>query len=754
VAVKVLRDAWISAERRERFAVEQRILARLTHPLIASLYDSGFTEDGTPWFVMEYVSGATLTRYCTEQNSTLVERLQLFGTVCEAVRYAHTQTIVHRDIKPSNILVTADGRVKLLDFGIAKQMENAELGIDQTRTGLRMMTPAYAAPEQIRGERASLQTDIYSLGVVLYELLTGQLPFDLTDATPGEVERLITQQEPVAPSTVIRKTAASGAVPSISKREWADLDVMCLTAIQKDPERRYASADALLLDVDAFLNSEPLRARPDSWHYRTGKFLRRQRRGITGAAAAAVVLAGLTGAFIWRLNQARQEAVSEAANTERMLQFTLDLFGGANNETGPSKDLRVTDVLDRGAKQAILLKADPLRQADLYATLGSAYEGLGNFRKAEENLQSAWLVRKQLFGPVADQTAESQIALGRLHSDQNQYEKAEREVRSGLTVLERLRSAHDPAVLRAKIILGGVLSERGSYRAAIKLLEPVVETQRSVGIPETDRASGLYELAGAYFYAGDFVRAATYDKLALALHRSIYGDVHPKVALDDLLFCFIKMQQGDYPRAESYCRSSVALNRGWYGPNSPVTALAMKELGEVLQEENKLDEAQSLLERVLAIQEASHGPIHLSVASALNGLGNVAWGLNHYAEADRDFGRALDIYRALYGEHHSYVASVLGNLAGIARLRGNNTRSEVLFRQALAINLEAQGPNHVNTGNTYVNLGHLLLREKKYLAAREETLLGYNVLVKQIAPGGDFIQEAEKDLAEENSHIK
>ncbi len=344
VALKVLRDAWISSERKERFAREQRILARLTHPLIASLYDSGFTDDGTPWFVMEYVSGVPLTQFCAKRDCSLPERMNLFRMVCEAVQYSHSQAIVHRDIKPSNILVTGNGLVKLLDFGIAKQMEDVEIGAGHTRTGFRIMTPAYAAPEQIRGERPGLQTDIYSLGVVLFELLTGQLPFDLTQTTPAEAARLITEEQPSAPSTRISKTAA-GAIASIRRQEWKDLDVLCLKAMQKEPQRRYASADALIRDVDAFLKSEPLMARPDSWRYRSGKFLKRHRTALVGCAAAMLLLTGLSLAFVWRLNQARQASLIEAAHTDRLLQFTVNLFG-RDDQAGPLRDLKVTEILD------------------------------------------------------------------------------------------------------------------------------------------------------------------------------------------------------------------------------------------------------------------------------------------------------------------------------------------------------------------------------------------------------------------------
>src|SRR6185312_10204178 len=264
-AIKILRDAWLSPARRDRFASEQRTLAQLNHPLIARLYDADTLPDGTPWFVMEYVDGVPLTDYCRDHASSMPDRLRLFRNVCEAVQHAHGQAIIHRDLKPSNIFVMQDGTIKLLDFGIAKHLDDGAVDSDHTRTGLRLMTPAYAAPEQIRAGRVGIHTDIYSLGVVLYELLTGRLPFDVAHRTPAEVETLIAEHDPVKPSAVARRRleheGADAKLPAASKSQWDDLDVLCLTAMHKEPARRYATVDALIRDIDRYLAGAP-RQRP------------------------------------------------------------------------------------------------------------------------------------------------------------------------------------------------------------------------------------------------------------------------------------------------------------------------------------------------------------------------------------------------------------------------------------------------------------------------------------------------------------
>ena len=369
VAIKVLRDAWVSPARRDRFVSEQRTLAQLNHPSIAKIYDADTLPDGTPWFAMEYVDGQPLTEYRRTRGAGVDERLRLFRQVCEAVQHAHSRLIVHRDLKPSNILVTADGEVKLLDFGIAKQLESLDGTGEETRTVLRLMTPAYASPEQIRGQRAGIQTDVYALGVILYELLAGRRPFDLTDRTPAEAEAII-ERTAERPSVAGR---ASAEQLSAGSAAWSDLDVLCLTAMHRDPARRYATVEALARDLERYRKGEPLDARGDSFGYRAGKFARRNWKALASTAASIAALVVLAGFYTIRLAAARDAAIAEAARTQRVQRFMLSLFEGGDKEVAPAADLRVLTFVERGAKQAHSLDGDPAIQAELYQTLGTIY---------------------------------------------------------------------------------------------------------------------------------------------------------------------------------------------------------------------------------------------------------------------------------------------------------------------------------------------------------------------------------------------
>ncbi len=359
VAIKILRDGWMSPARRARFESEQRTLAQLNHPPIARLYDADVLPDGTPWFAMEYVEGLLLNEYCRRGAFNVQERLELYRSVCEAVQYAHRHLVIHRDLKPSNVLIRSDGTVRLLDFGIAKQLDaaDAEPGDEalQTRTGLRLMTPAYAAPEQLRGQGVGIHTDVYALGVIVYELLTGRLPFDPANRSPSEMEAMIAGGEPAKPSVIA--TGSKAEAEALSKAAWADLDVLCLTAMHKDIERRYGSVEALIRDVDHYLQGQPLDARPDSVRYRAGKFMRRNRRGVLLGIALATVIIALVTFFTVRLALARNAAQAQAARTERIQRFMLNLFDGGDHEAGPSEDLRVKALIDRGVQEARALSA-------------------------------------------------------------------------------------------------------------------------------------------------------------------------------------------------------------------------------------------------------------------------------------------------------------------------------------------------------------------------------------------------------------
>jgi serine/threonine-protein kinase len=752
VAVKVLRDAWLSPARRERFASEQRTLAQLSHPSIARLYDADTLEDGTPWFVMEYVDGLPLTHYCRKHDCSVELRLQLFRSVCEAVQHAHGHAVIHRDLKPSNILVKSDGSVRLLDFGIAKQLESLKLQVDQTITGLRLMTPAYASPEQIRGDRVGIGTDVYSLGIILYELLAGQLPFDLSGLTPVEAAVVITEHEPGKPSAAAKWTTDSEtnahALP-LSKAAWADLDVLCLTAMHKDPSRRYRTVEALIRDVDHYLNGEPLEARPDAVLYRIGKFVGRNRRPVAATAVILAVIVGLVTFFTVRLERARDAALSEAARTVRIQQFIANLFQGGDAAAGPSDSLRVITIVDRGLQEARSLDKDPKVQADLYENLGNIYQKLGKFEQADSLLRNVVDQRKSLYGADSAEVAESLTELGLLRSDQAHLEEAEQLVRQGLAMAKRHLPPKHPAIARATLAFGKVLAERGSYDQAIDALNEVVRLQSAPGVAPADLATSLSTLADAHYSAGHYDVCSSLYNRVLGMHRQIYGARHPLIANDLGSLAAVQRDLGYYSEAEGLDRQALDIAQSYYGNNHPKTAGRLTALAESFTYQKKYDEAISALEQALAIQERVYGPAHPSVAEIVNELGNVASMRDDLDGAEAQFRRAVDIYRAVYGDHHYLVAIALANVAGIYMDKKEYPRAEQLFRDVVRRYKETLPADNINLGIVHIKLGRTLLRQNRYPDAESETMAGYEILIKQSSPSTSFIHAARKDLAAE-----
>jgi serine/threonine-protein kinase len=750
-AVKILRDAWLSPARRERFASEQRTLAQLNHPLIARLYDADTLPDGTPWFVMEYVEGLPLTEYCAKHSRTISGRLRLFRDVCEAVQHAHRHLVVHRDLKPSNILVTDDGTVKLLDFGIAKQLESLETPSDQkTRTMLRLMTPAYAAPEQIRGGRVGIHTDIYALGVILYELLVGRLPYDLADRSASEIESIILEQNPDRPSAAAEHESARSA----SRSEWSDLDVLCLTAMHKDPQRRYATVNALIRDVDHYLKGEPLEARPDSVPYRLRKFVRRNWEVVSAASVVFVVIVGMAIFYTVRLATARNVALREAERTQRIQRFTLNLFEGGDKVAGPADRLRVVTLVDRGLQDARSLASDPAMEAELDVTLGSIYQKLGKLARADSLISAALAKRRALYGPEHPEVAATLVALGSLRVDQAQFEEAERLSRAGLEMSKRTLPANHPSIVKATVAVGRALQERGAYDRAIPVLQEAVRLNSLPGAEPADLATSLSSLADAHFYSGHYAISDSLNRRVLSMYKQLYGERHPLVA--DILINLgaSQLDRGNYPEAETFDRQALEITRAFYGDNHQETAAQLTMLGRALVYERKFDDAAAILRQALAIRERVYGPVHPLVASTVNELGNIAINLERYDEAEADFRRMLDIYRVVYGDKHYLIGIATSNLAGAYYGRHQYARAEQLYRDAVRRFTEAQGGAHMNTGIARMKLGRALLRQNRFGEAQVETLAGYDIMAKQANPAVTFLQNARKDLVAEYDSLK
>ncbi len=728
-AIKILRDAWLSPSRRTRFVTEQRTLARLRHPAIATLYDADALADGTPWFAMEYVEGEPITAYCVARVGDLHRRLALFLEVCAAVQYAHEQLVVHRDLKPSNILVNADGQVKLLDFGIARQLDEHARPADRTLTVLRAMTPAYASPQQIRGDAAGVDTDVYSLGVILYELLTGRLPFDMAGLGPAQAERLVTEGEPARPSGL----SDARATGRVGRAAWADLDVLCLTAMHRDVQRRYRTVDALMRDVEHLLRAEPLEARPDTLAYRTSTFVRRNRLPLSIVASATGALAGVVGLYTFRLRRARNHAMAEAGRALRIQQFMLRLFEGGEAVAGPAEELRVITLIDRGVLEANALTHEPMVQAELYQTLGHLCQKLGQFDRADTLFTQAISLRRSLFGDASSEVVDTMVAQAGLLTEQARFNDALVLATAAVDLATSVLPAGHPLRAAATRVRGRVLQERGEYELAIPVLE------RAVAMLDADDdtlelAESLHEAANAHFYAGHLDASEALNRRTLAIYQRLLGETHPHVADTFVNLGAIAFERGDDETSERLFRQALTVTEAWYGPLHFRTAANLVMLGRTLTRRNKLDEAGVALTRALAGREQAHGPAHPAVASVLNELGTIARKQGRLGDAEQAYSRMAGIYRQVHGERGHYLNGIAAsNLGGLALARGDVGEGQRLLQDAIEIFTATQGRDHVNTAIARVKLAGAYNAGRRYEEARREATEAQAILARTMA---------------------
>ena len=661
VAIKIVKRGMDTDDILRRFAQERQTLAELNHPNIAKLLDGGATDDGRPYLVMEYVEGRPITAYCQFYNPNLRQRLALFRGVCDAVEHAHRKLVVHRDLKPSNILIAEENGVptpKLLDFGIAKMLEpGGAAALTQTEASQRPLTPEYASPEQIRGESIGTSADVYSLGVVLYELLTGRRPYEFESRTPLAIERAICESSIPRPSEVVRSDAAFAR----SRRALAgDLDRIVLTALRKEPERRYGSVERFSEDIRRYLLGLPITARPDTALYRSVKFLRRHRGGVAVAAgfvlvllaALAVSLASWTQAVLER-NRAQLEtlrAKRALAKAGRVAQFYQEMLAAASPDVARGRDTTlVRELLEQAATR---LESESVDQPDVAVGVRNAicvaYSGLGLYAEAESQLRTALKLAESSLASTDPDMLLTQGNLATVLTRAGRLREAEELHRSTLAARERTLGPDHPETLHSVTGLAAALSLLGRPAEAEPLARRVLATQERLNPNSQAVALAAGELATCLFDQGKLSEARHLSERQLELMAKS-GVQDGPAALKPLerlaaLYHRLDMQE----QAAELFDQVLARRRQLMGPDHIATLGAMSNLGKIRLLLGDPERACELLAE--CVQRAQHTYAdHWNTAVFRTNYGACLVRLNRLEDAERELLPSFDKLAAQFG---------------------------------------------------------------------------------------------------------
>lgn len=699
VAIKVVSWARLSPSLVERFRQERQILANIDHPNVARLFDGGTTDEGVPYLVMEFVDGQSITDVAAERP--LKERLELFLAICDAVQHAHSKLVVHRDIKPSNVLVTGDGVPKLLDFGIAKFLDE-DAGEGLTRADARILTPEYASPEQLLGMPVTIATDVYGLGLMLYQMLAGELPFDATTKTSPELRELICHTEPEAPSRLLRARGST-----LAAKLEGDLDNIVLMALRKEPERRYETVRDFANDVRHHLGRRPVIARAPSLPYRLGRFVSRNRVGVAATTAAVTAAIAMTSFYTARLQQERDLADVERQTAEAATDFLVDLFSINEPDEAADRDITAREVLDAGAKKLDEgLEDQPRVRARLLQTIGRVYDRLGDYDSAQRYLEEGVSLRRSVVGPLDESLIEGIENLAWIYYRRENWDKAEQFALEALDKREAKVGTHDPVLVEVLNHLGTIAFWKDDidgalarYHRALSLVqgddEEIVK----------DRLVTMNNLAITYDHVGQNQKAQDFYKESLETRIVLYGPEHPRVGT-----------------AHANLGSSYANSRLWA-------------------------EAKVHGEQALAIDRKHLGDTHADVAFDLDILANAEQGLGNVEQAADYARQSSEVWAATVGRDHTRYASALERLADILRTGGDHEAALAPAEEALDVMLAANGPDHSYTADAQYTIGKVLMDLDRLDEARDHASEASRVRAEMLGLVHPGYWDAELSLA-------
>jgi tetratricopeptide (TPR) repeat protein len=714
VALKVIKPGFATAETLRRFQHEAQALGRLQHPGIAQIYEASTADTGfgpQPYFAMELIRGRPLREYAEEQGLNTHQRLDSVAKICDAVEHAHQRGVIHRDLKPGNILVDDTGQPKILDFGVARVTESETQMTTLTDLGQLVGTLAYMSPEQVAGDPLALDTrsDVYALGIILYELLAGKLPYNIEQKPLNEAVAIIREEEPAR-------------ISSIDRSYRGDIDTIVGKALEKDKTRRYASAADLASDIRRHLADEPITARPASATYQLQKFARRHKGLMASTAAVFLVLvAGVILTAREALRARTAEATAQAVND--FLQNDLLAQASANVQsrvsTKPDPDLKVRTALDRtAARIAGKFDRQPEVEAAIRDTIGQAYADLGLYPAARTQLERALALHRRVLGAENPITLKTMGRLGDADILGGRYPEAEAVLSQTVEIRRRVFGPEHPDTLRAMNSLATIYGRQGKYAQAETLFQQVLQVRRRVlGSEHVDTLTSMNGLANVLFPQGKYAQAVPLFTKTLEIRQRLLGPEHPETLMSMSGLAYVYRLQGQYSQAEALYRQNVEIRRRVLGPEHPFTVGTMGNLGSVYYLEGNYLAAEEIYNQALETQRRVLGIEHPDTLALMSSLALVANSSGKYVKAQTLLSQVLEIQQRVLGSDNPQTLNSEGNLASIYSDQGKYAQAEALFKKTLDIQRRVIGPEHFETLETLADIANMYQRQGDYTRA-------------------------------------
>jgi eukaryotic-like serine/threonine-protein kinase len=753
-ALKLLKRGMDSEALLRRFMQERRILARLEHPGIARMLDGGMAADGRPWLAMELVEGQPIDAFVATARPSLKALLRLFLDICEAVDFAHRSLVVHRDLKPSNILVDTQGRPRLLDFGIAKLIGEESEDSTLTSTQMRVLTPAYAAPEQILGEPATTATDVYALGVILYELLTGTLPHARGSRTPEAMASALHDAPITRPSAALRRASGDQATRTrtlrLAREVQGDLDAIILTALRIDPSRRYPGAAAMADDLRRFLDGRPVSARPDTLGYRLRRFVVRHRTGV--AAGTAMVLALLIGlgTALWQA----QQTAAEARRAEAVKTFLVDLFEVSDPDARPGEEISARDLLQAGVERIRTQFGDqPLLKRELLVLLGRLTARLGDLQVAADLFGEALTIDRRLGNTGDIEHGDLHVHLGEAFRALSEHARSREHLAEAVATLRPLAvRSHEAqrSLAHALALAGNLETQANRFEPAEAFLEEALAISRTMhphGI-HPDVARDLRFLGVLRFHQGDYEGSAKHAREVLPMMESLYGrrSSHYAAALQD--YAVVLGQRAMDREASPLYDEALAIRRELLGDDHPLTIQTLRSSASSLRHQGRLAEIEPDLNASLVALRHRLGVNHPDVADIHTLLAFIAADRGDFEAAHGHNSETVRIYESAFGTRHQRTALARSN--GSSHLRALGRLDEALqeVSDAHAALRELLGDEHLLYGVVTSQLAQTLLAMEDFQEANARFAEGVPVFESNMAPGNPRVVELRLHWAE------